>query len=142
MLADDIRQSGAAIRASPRPQAVQLEPRPRGRRPRFRALIDRLRAYFLTQEGKPRGEQLRRHRLQRRRLRHRRRVAAASRGGGARSRRLVADAIRGFRRDLNAVMSRGVWRIFARGAAVSISARSKRTRCSISPASSSARSSC
>jgi ATP-dependent exoDNAse (exonuclease V) beta subunit len=26
---------------------------------------------------------------------------------------LVADAIRGFRRDLNAVMSRGVWRIFA-----------------------------
>jgi ATP-dependent helicase/nuclease subunit A len=78
----------------------------------FRNLIDRLRAYFLTQEGKPRGERFtgtpfcvtdcdsedawRRHRAT-----------------AARLAPMVADAIRGFRRDLNAVMSRGVWRIFA-----------------------------
>jgi ATP-dependent helicase/nuclease subunit A len=78
----------------------------------FRNLIDRIRAYFLTQEGKPRGERFagtgfgaadcdtedawRRHR------------AAA-----ARIAPVVADAIRGFRRDLNVVMARGVWRIFA-----------------------------
>ena len=78
----------------------------------FRALLDRLRAYFLTQEGKPRGQQFtgtgfsgaqcdtedawRRHR------------ASAAPIAPA-----VADAIRGFRRDLNAVLARGVWRIFA-----------------------------
>jgi ATP-dependent helicase/nuclease subunit A len=78
----------------------------------FRHLIDRLRAYFLTQDGKPRGERFtgtpfnaadcdtddawRRHR-----------ATAATLAPP------VADAIRGFRRDLNAVMSRGVWRIFA-----------------------------
>jgi ATP-dependent helicase/nuclease subunit A len=78
----------------------------------FRALIDRLRAYFLTQEGKPRGEKFmgtgfaadhcdspdawKRHR------------AEASQMAPA-----IHEAIRAFRRDLNAVMSRGVWRIFA-----------------------------
>src|SRR6185295_18217117 len=78
----------------------------------FRALIDRLRAYFLTQEGKPRSEKFagtgftadhcdspdawKRHR------------ATASQIAPA-----VHEAIRAFRRDLNAVMSRGVWRIFA-----------------------------
>ena len=78
----------------------------------FRAFLDRLRGYFLTQEGKPRGDRFagtgftaddcdtsdswRRHR------------AAAARLAPA-----VADAIRAFRRDLNAVMSRGVWRLFA-----------------------------
>jgi len=78
----------------------------------FRALIDRLRGYFLTQDGKPRGQQFtgtgfaaahcdtedawRRHR------------ASAAQIAPA-----VHDAIRGFRRDLNAVMARGVWRIFA-----------------------------
>ena len=80
----------------------------------FRALIDRLRAYFLTQDGQPRGERVRRHRL------HRRRTATADDAwkrhradGGARSRRWSREAIRAFRRDLNVVMSRGVWRIFA-----------------------------
>ena len=78
----------------------------------FRTLVDRLRAYFLTQEGKPRGERFagtgftaadcdspdawKRHRQ------------AASTIAPA-----VGEAIRGFRRDLNVVMSRGVWRIFA-----------------------------
>ena len=78
----------------------------------FRNLVDRLRAYFLTQEGKPRSEKFagtgfaaddcdspdawKRHRL------------AASQIAPA-----VHEAIRAFRRDLNAVMARGVWRIFA-----------------------------
>jgi ATP-dependent helicase/nuclease subunit A len=78
----------------------------------FRNLIDRLRAYFLTQDGKPRGDRFagtpfnagdcdspdawKRHR------------ATAAQIAPA-----VAEAIRAFRRDLNAVMSRGVWRIFA-----------------------------
>jgi ATP-dependent helicase/nuclease subunit A len=78
----------------------------------FRTLIDRLRAYFLTQEGRPRGEKFmgtgfgaddcdspdawKRHR------------AEASQLAPA-----IHEAIRAFRRDLNAVMSRGVWRIFA-----------------------------
>jgi ATP-dependent helicase/nuclease subunit A len=78
----------------------------------FRALIDRLRAYFLTQEGKPRGDKFagtgftagdcgtddawRRHRA-----------------GAAQIAPAVAETIKAFRRDLNAVMSRGVWRIFA-----------------------------
>ncbi|HKB09223.1 MAG TPA: UvrD-helicase domain-containing protein, partial [Vicinamibacterales bacterium] len=79
---------------------------------RFRAFIDRVRAYFLTQDGSPRGDRFtgtgfsaddcetedawRRHRT-----------------GAAQIAPLVADAIKAFRRDLNAVMSRGVWRIFA-----------------------------
>jgi ATP-dependent helicase/nuclease subunit A len=78
----------------------------------FRNLVDRLRAYFLTQDGKPRGDKFmgtgfnaedcdspdawKRHR------------AAAAQIAPA-----VHEAIRAFRRDLNAVMSRGVWRIFA-----------------------------
>jgi ATP-dependent helicase/nuclease subunit A len=78
----------------------------------FRGLVDRLRAYFLTQEGKPRGDKFtgtpfsaahcdspdawKRHR------------AAA-----AQIAPLVAREIRDFRRDLNAVMSRGVRRMFA-----------------------------
>ena len=78
----------------------------------FRNFIDRLRAYFLTQDGKPRGEKFmgtgfnaddcdspeawKRHR------------AAAAQLAPA-----VHEAIKAFRRDLNAVMSRGVWRIFA-----------------------------
>jgi ATP-dependent helicase/nuclease subunit A len=78
----------------------------------FRNLIDRLRAYFLTQDGKPRGRNFtgtpfgaadcatvdawKRHRQ-----------SAASIAPA------IADAIRGFRRDLNVIMARGVWRIYA-----------------------------
>jgi ATP-dependent exoDNAse (exonuclease V) beta subunit len=102
MLADDLRQ----LCRAPSPQHPVPNPAA------FRALIDRLRAYFLTQDGKPRGDRFagtgftadhcpspdawKRHR------------AAASQIAPA-----VADAIRAFRRDLNAVMARGVWRIFA-----------------------------
>jgi ATP-dependent helicase/nuclease subunit A len=77
----------------------------------FRALIDRLRAYFMTQDGRPREKTFagtgfnaddcdspdawKRHRQ-----------AAFEIAP------LVADTIRAFRRDLNVVMSRGVWRVF------------------------------
>ena len=131
MLADDVRRlcSESAIRPSPtsrRPELVEgRDPQSAIRDPQaamsmssreaqasFRALIDRLRAYFLTQEGKPRGDKFagtgfsfdhcdspdawKRHRAE-----------------AARIAPLVAREIRDFRRDLNAVMSRGVWRIFA-----------------------------
>ena len=78
----------------------------------FRVLADRLRGYFMKQDGEPRGSAFagtgytavhcasdaawKRHR------------AAAA--GIAPS---VADALRAFRRDLNVVLSRGVWRVFA-----------------------------
>ena len=78
----------------------------------FRALVDRLRAYFLTIDGRPRGEQFSGTGF----------TAADCAGADAwkRHRRAaaglapaVAEAIRAFRRDLNVVMARGVWRIFA-----------------------------
>jgi len=100
MLAGDIRALVASGFATREQQAA------------FRTLLDRLRAYFLTQDGKPRGQHFtgtgftdadcdspdawRRHR------------ASAAQLAPA-----IADAIRGFRRDLNAVMARGAWRIFA-----------------------------
>lgn len=78
----------------------------------FRVLVDRLKGYFLKQDGEPRGATFqgsgynaedcesapawKRHR------------AAAGALAPA-----VAEAIRAFRRDLNVVLSRGVWRIFA-----------------------------
>jgi ATP-dependent helicase/nuclease subunit A len=78
----------------------------------FRALVDRLRAYFLTQEGRPRGEKFGGTgfgaldcRFEAAWKRHRIRAAAMAPA--------VAEVIRGFRRDLNVVLSRGVWRIFA-----------------------------
>ena len=100
MLADDLRRlAGRAVAAESDRHAL-------------RSLIDRLRGYFLTQEGKPRGDRFagtgftaadcdsvdawRRHRA-----------------SAAQIAPEVARAIRDFRRDLNAVMSRGVWRMFA-----------------------------
>ena len=78
----------------------------------LRAALDRVRGYFLTQDGRPRGQNFtgtgynaedcasdaawRRHRQ-----------------AGAQLAPAMAEAIRGFRRDLNAIMSRGVWRIYA-----------------------------
>ena len=78
----------------------------------FRTLVDRLRAYFLTQDGKPRGERFAGTGFQ----------AAACDSADAWKRHrhaaftiapAVAEAIRAFRRDLNVILSRGVWRIFA-----------------------------
>jgi ATP-dependent helicase/nuclease subunit A len=104
MLADDI---GGLLR---REEHLALDTREG--QAAFRALLDRLRGYFLTQAGKPREKSFtgtgfkatdcdsehawRLHRLTASDL-------APS----------VADIIRRFRRDLNVVLSRGVWRIFA-----------------------------
>jgi len=117
MLAEDIRALTGDLRPPRQPPSPSTTSVPdafgsREAQAAFRHLIDRLRVYFLTQEGKPRGERFtgtpfsasdcdtddawRRHRAT-----------------AAQLAPLVADAIRGFRRDLNAVMSRGVWRIFA-----------------------------
>jgi ATP-dependent helicase/nuclease subunit A len=120
MLADDLRRlcSESAISQSAISQSAIRNPQSamsmssREAQASFRALVDRLRAYFLTQEGRPRGDKFagtgltadqcdspdawKRHRVE-----------------AARIAPLVAREIRDFRRDLNAVMSRGVWRIFA-----------------------------
>ena len=117
MLASDIRAmvAPAALKGcatSATDVAQGFSPANRQAQAAFRALVDRLRAYFLTQEGKPRGEKFmgtgfnaedcdspdawKRHR------------ASAAQLAPA-----VHEAIRAFRRDLNAVMSRGVWQIFA-----------------------------
>jgi ATP-dependent helicase/nuclease subunit A len=104
MLAADIRRLAAAA------GAPALATRPG--QAAFRDLMDRLRAYFLTRDGRPReaaftgtgftaadGESADAWR------RHRQRAAELSPG--------VADIVRAFRRDLNVVLSRGVWRMFA-----------------------------
>jgi ATP-dependent helicase/nuclease subunit A len=103
MLADDLRQLHAD-------SAVAFELR--AEQAALRQLIDRLRGYFMTQEGRPRGAKFlgtafraddcssddawRRHRT------------AAGAIAPA-----IAEAIQAFRRDLNVVLSRGVWRVFA-----------------------------
>ena len=105
MLAQDIRESSGA---ETREDAFA----DRADQAAFRGFIDRLRGYFLTQEGAPRGkhftgtgfnaghcdtdEAWKRHRQ----------IAAGLAPA-------IAEAIRAFRRDLNVIMSRGVWRIFA-----------------------------
>ena len=119
MLAADIRAlvENAALKGCATPPEIVnvaqgFSPADRQAQAAFRALIDRLRGYFLTREGKPRGEKFlgtvfnaedcdspdawKRHR------------AAAAQIAPA-----MHEAVRAFRRDLNAVMSRGVWRIFA-----------------------------
>src|SRR5204863_9258431 len=78
----------------------------------FRALVERTRAYFLTQDGKPRkakgfaqGEFKRDHcRSESAWKQHRDGIEAAA---GP-----IADAIKSFRRDVNVILSRGVWRMF------------------------------
>jgi ATP-dependent helicase/nuclease subunit A len=78
----------------------------------FRVLVDRLRAYFLTQGGRPRdgafggtGYKADHCTSADAWRRHRREAAAIA--------PQVAEAIRAFRRDLNVIQARGVWRIFA-----------------------------
>ena len=109
MLAADLQALVAPESAIRNPQSAFAT---REAQASFRALIDRLRAYFVTQDGSPRGEKFggtgfgapdcdsddawRRHR------------AAAAQIAPP-----IAETIKAFRRDLNAIMSRGVWRIFA-----------------------------
>ncbi len=77
----------------------------------FRSLMDRLRAYFMTQEGEPRKKGLQTPF----------RVGdCASKGAYREHVRAVAElgpqlarVVAGFRRDLNVVLARGVWQIFA-----------------------------
>jgi ATP-dependent helicase/nuclease subunit A len=104
MLAEDIRQ----LCRGEAPSAYLQ----RDAQAAFRVLADRLRGYFVKNDGEPRGEKFggtgysaadcvsadawKRHR------------AAAAAIAPA-----VAEALRAFRRDLNVVLSRGVWRIFA-----------------------------
>ena len=78
----------------------------------FRMLVDRIRGYFLTQEGEPRkargfgsSEFKKEHCASEPAWkRHRDGVEAI---GPA-----VYDAVRAFRRNLNVILSRGVWRLF------------------------------
>jgi ATP-dependent helicase/nuclease subunit A len=78
----------------------------------FRVLVDRIRAYFLTQDGKPRkakgfgqAEFKKDHCASEAAWRrHRDAVEAVAPA--------VDEAVRGFRRDLNVILSRGLWRIF------------------------------
>jgi ATP-dependent exoDNAse (exonuclease V) beta subunit len=104
MLADDLR---ALISDADRTSFESREPQAA-----FRALIDRVRGYFLTQEGRPRGERFAGTGF----------TAADCRSDDAWKRHrvsasaiapVIAETIRAFRRDLNVVMARGVWRIFA-----------------------------
>jgi ATP-dependent helicase/nuclease subunit A len=104
MLAEDIRSLAAG--------AVDRALDSAGGQAAFRALTDRLRAYFLTQEGKPREKAFAGTGFKAADCdsddawkRHRECAAALAPA--------IAEAVRAFRRDLNVVMSRGVWRIFA-----------------------------
>jgi len=104
MMAEDIR-SVAGGQSAARGEAP-LDPAT------FRNFVDRLRAYFLKQNGDPRGKNFAGTgfdaadcRTDDAWKRHRQTAADIA--------PLVADTIRGFRRDLNVVMSRGVWRIYA-----------------------------
>ncbi|MGB7220322.1 MAG: UvrD-helicase domain-containing protein [Vicinamibacterales bacterium] len=78
----------------------------------FRVLVDRLRAYFLTQHGRARKRGFAGTGFTARDCasadawkRHRSRAADIA--------PQVAEAVRAFSRDLNVVMARGVWRIYA-----------------------------
>ena len=103
MLAADLRSFGSP--ASPdyaRPEAQAA----------FRVLVDRIRAYFLTQDGKPRkakgfgqADFKKEHCASDAAWkRHRDAVEAVAPA--------IEEAVRAFRRDLNVILSRGVWRLF------------------------------
>ena len=101
LLAADLR---AVVGSAP-----PLDTRPG--RAAFRALVDAVRAYFLTRDGRPRekafqGTGFKAADCDSELAWRRHRQAAAGLSPE------VADAVRGFRRDLNVVISRGVWRVF------------------------------
>jgi len=110
MLADDIRILARIADTKNDQRATAFEAR--DEQAAFRAFVDRLRGYFLTQDGKPRGKAFTGTGFTAEHCdtedawkRHRQTASALALP--------VAEAIRAFRRDLNVVMSRGVWRIFA-----------------------------
>ena len=78
----------------------------------FRMLVDRIRGYFLTQDGKPRkakgfgqAEVKKEHCVSEAAWkRHRDSVEAIAPA--------IEETVRAFRRDLNVILSRGVWRLF------------------------------
>ena len=78
----------------------------------FRMLVDRIRGYFLTQDGKPRkakgfgqAEVKKEHCVSEAAWkRHRDAVEAIAPA--------IEETVRAFRRDLNVILSRGVWRLF------------------------------
>jgi ATP-dependent helicase/nuclease subunit A len=107
MLAADIRALAASAPAAERPCAFPPPLSPGA----VRAVVDRLRAYFLTRQGEPRkagfsgtgfaaGDCASAAAWKR----HRDRAAALAPA--------LAEAVRAFRRDLNVAMARGVWRIY------------------------------
>lgn len=78
----------------------------------FRVLADRLRAYFLTTDGRPRDRVFRGVEY---RAAHCVSEAAWKRHRQAASEiaPAIGESLRGFRRDLNVLQARGVWRVFA-----------------------------
>lgn len=103
MMADDLRRLCAG------PDAPALEAR--GDQAAFRDLLDRLRSYFLTQDGRPRGAKFQGTPFKADDCRSED-AWRAHRSAASGIAPAVAEAIAGFRRDLNVVLSRGVWRIF------------------------------
>ena len=78
----------------------------------FRVLADRLRGYFMKTDGEPRGSTFAGTGFSAAQCasdqswkRHRTAAAAVAPA--------IAEGLRAFRRDLNVVLSRGVWRVFA-----------------------------
>jgi ATP-dependent helicase/nuclease subunit A len=103
MLAADLRSlCSQTVQAYERPEAQAA----------FRSLVDRIRGYFLTQDGKPRkakgfgqAEVKKEHCASETAWkRHRDAVEVVAPA--------IEDAVRAFRRDLNVILSRGVWRLF------------------------------
>jgi len=104
MLAADIRVLATGSRALP------LDTREG--QAALRAILDRLRGYFLTQDGRPRGKSFagtpfKKHECSSEDAWRRHRQVAADLAT------TVAETILRFRRDLNVVLARGVWRIYA-----------------------------
>jgi ATP-dependent helicase/nuclease subunit A len=103
MLADDLSSLCSAETLDYERREVQAA---------FRMLVDRIRAYFLTQDGKPRkakgfgqAEFKKEHCASEAAWRrHRDAVEAIAPA--------IEQTVRAFRRDVNVILSRGVWRLF------------------------------
>ncbi len=104
MLAADVRRLAASA------DALALDTR--AGQAAFRVLVDRLRSYFLTADGRPRDRVFRGVEY---RATHCDGDAAWKRHRQAASdiAPAIGEALRAFRRDLNVIQARGVWRIFA-----------------------------